>query len=366
MIPTQAAVLRGSSDAFVVEDVRLEEPRAGELLIQVVGCGLCHTDLLARSMPPGHYALPMIFGHEGSGIVVQSGPGVSAFAPGDGVIISFDWCSRCTMCQRGEPAYCESFNLLNASGRRPDGSAGAVDAAGSPVSARWFGQSSFAGYAVASERACVMAPPDVPLELLGPLGCGVQTGAASVIETMRIRPGESLAVFGAGTVGLSAVMAARMAGAAEIIAVDVLDSRRSLALELGATYAFDGADPEVVDLVRDATGGGVCYALETTGHPQVIAAAVAALRPRGFCGLVGVSTKPTNLAPNALGGGRTMSFLMEGGAVPRNFIPQLIRSWQQRKFPFDQLISTYPLNAINEAERDCAVGKCVKPLLLPG
>jgi aryl-alcohol dehydrogenase len=366
MMQAQAAVLRGATDPFTVEQVILEGPRSGELLIQVVGCGLCHTDLLARSMPAGHYALPMIFGHEASGIVVETGPGVSAFAAGDRVIVSFDSCSRCIMCRRGEPAYCENFNLLNVTGRRPDGSAGAVDADGFDVGARWFGQSSLAQYAVASERACVSAPADAPLELLGPLGCGVQTGAASVLETMRIRPGESLAVFGAGTVGLSAVMAARLAGVADIVVVDVLESRRSLALELGATHVFDRGDPEVVDQLRVATGGGTCYTLETTGHPQVIRAAVAALRPRGFCGLVGVSTKPARLAPDALGAGRTISYLMEGGAVPRNFIPRLIRLWQDSKFPFDQLITPYPLHAINQAESDCTAGKCVKALLLPG
>lgn len=362
---TDAAVLRDPTGRFSIEQVCLEEPGPGELLVRVVGAGLCHTDLLARSMPAGHYALPMIFGHEGSGVVVETGPGVTAFRPGDPIIMSYESCGACYLCRRGDPAYCESFNRLNVSGKRLDGSAGAVDRHGTAVGARWFGQSSFAQYALASERNCVSAPPDEPLELLGPLGCGVQTGAATVIETMRIQPGDSLVVFGSGTVGLSAVMAARLAGASPIVVTDLHASRRDLALTLGATHAFDGADPDIVKQVGEATGGGACYAIETTGVPSVIRAAVASLRPRGFCALVGVSTLSMELPPNALSGGRTLSYLMEGGAVPQDFIPRLISFWQRGLFPFDRLISTYPLSAINDAEADCAHGRSVKPVLIP-
>jgi len=365
-VRADAAVLRDPKGHFAIEEVTLDQPRAGEVLVDVVATGLCHTDLLARSMPTGHYQLPMIFGHEGAGVVAGVGPGVTAFTPGDPVIMSFDSCGRCQQCRRGEPAYCDSFNQLNGSGRRMDGSAGAADASGCAVGARWFGQSSFAGSALVSERSCVAAPRDVPLELLGPLACGVQTGAASVIETMRIRPGQSIAVFGSGTVGLSAIMAARVAGAAEIIAVDVLENRRELALQLGATHALDGSDPDLAALICDLTDGGACYALETTGKASVIRMAVASLRRRSFCGLVGVGTEPIELAPDALGAGRTLSYLLEGGAVPQNFIPRLITLWRRNEFPFDQLITTYPMAAINEAERDCISGRCVKPVLIPG
>lgn len=361
-----AAVLRDPTSEFTIEKVTLDQPRTGELMIRVVGAGLCHTDLLARSMPAGHYSLPMIFGHEGSGVVVETGPGVSAFRPGDIVVVSFTSCGQCELCLRGEPAYCVHFNQLNVSGTRLDGSPGAVDAHGAPVNARWFGQSTLAEYALVNERSCVAAPADAPLELLGPLGCGVQTGAATVVETMRVKPGESLVVFGTGTVGLSSIMAARLVGASEIIAVDLHARRRELALSLGATHALDGADPELIPQIRDLTAGGACYAIETTGVPEVIRGAIAALRSRGFCALVGVSTQPVELPPNALSGGRVLSYVMEGGAVPQNFIPRMITSWRKGRFPFDALIKTYPLDAINDAERDSGLGHCVKPVLIPG
>jgi aryl-alcohol dehydrogenase len=204
----------------------------------------------------------------------------------------------------------------------------------------------------------------LPLEILGPLGCGFQTGAGSVLLAMRVHPGSSIVIFGAGAVGLAAVMAARIAGAGEIIAVDLHAKRRELALELGATRMLDGADPEISAQIRAWTSGGSDYAFDTTGVSSVVVTALESLHGRGVCGLVGVGGEIA-LPPMALGPGRSLTFLIEGSAVPQQFIPRLIRWWQQGQFPFDRLIRTYALDAVNDAERDSLSGETVKPVLLP-
>jgi aryl-alcohol dehydrogenase len=247
-----------------------------------------------------------------------------------------------------------------------DGSHGAVSPDGEAIAARWFGQSSFATYALGSERGVVKLPDgDLPLHLMGPLGCGVQTGAGSVLLAMGVGAGDTIAVFGVGAVGLSAVMAANLAGAAQIIGVDLHQKRRELALELGATDVFDGSDPDLAARIRSVTGGGVNYSFETTGVPSVINAAIDSLQIRGFCGLVGIGTADVTIKPQALGHGRAVSYLLEGNAVPQLFISKLVEFWRAGRFPFDRLISTYKLSQANEAEADALAGRVVKPVLLP-
>ncbi|MGW0591056.1 zinc-binding dehydrogenase [Streptosporangium sp. NPDC002607] len=200
----------------------------------------------------------------------------------------------------------------------------------------------------------------LPLELLGPLGCGLQTGAGSVLVALKVRAGSSIAIFGTGAVGLAAVMAAKVAGATDIIAVDLHAGRRELALELGATRVVDGADPELAAVI-----GGVDYSFDTTGVSGVISTAIAALRPGGVCGLVGAGGGEVTISPMALAG-RSVTYILEGDAVPQLFIPELISLWWQGRFPFDRLIRTYPLGEINDAERDSLSGVTIKPVLLPG
>ena len=357
-----AAVLRESDGPFAIEEVELAPPGPGEALVRVVGAGLCHTDLLSRhglSMP-----LPMVMGHEGSGVVEAVGPGVTRVAVGDHVVMSFDSCGWCARCLSSEPSYCDEFVARNFYGVRPDGSTPMTDRDGRPVSARWFGQSSLATHTIATERNLVRVDRDLPLEVLGPLGCGIQTGAGSVLLALEVSAGSSIAVFGAGAVGLAAVMAAKVAGASEIIAVDLNAKRRELALELGATRVIDGADPDVAARITGWTGG-VDRAFDTTGVPSVVVTAMDSLRTRGVCGLVGVGGDIT-LPSWALTSGLTLKYLMEGDAVPQQFIPRLITLWQQGRFPFDRLIRLYALDEINEAERDAASGETVKPVLLPG
>lgn len=358
----QAAVLRDLDGPFTIEDVDLSEPRPGEVLIQVAGVGMCHTDLMARH---GLGAPPIVLGHDGSGVITAVGPGVSGVAVGDHVVMSFDSCGRCGRCRCGEPAYCAQFFSLNLAGVRPDGSTPMAGPGSAPIPARWFGQSSFATQAIATARNVVVVDRGLPLELLGPLGCSVQTGAGTVLRALGLRPGSSITIFGVGAVGLAAVLAARVGGAAEIIAVDLHAGRRALALELGATAALDGADPDVAAQITARVNGGTDFAFDTTGVSDVIITALRSIRDRGVCALVGIGGQIT-LPPGALMGGRVLTYVMEGDAVPQVFIPQLIELWQRGRFPFDRLITTYPLVKINDAELDSATGRTVKPVLLPG
>ncbi|MEV1176113.1 NAD(P)-dependent alcohol dehydrogenase [Nonomuraea sp. NPDC049784] len=353
----EAAILRDPGKPFTVEDLQLGEPGPGEVLVRVAGVGMCHTDVLFRGLP--ELPMPMVFGHEGSGVVEAVGPGVTRVKAGDHVVMSYDSCGWCAQCLTGAAPYCDEFMARNLSGVRTDGTSGATDLDGGPVAARWFGQSSFATHAVATERNLVTVNPSLPLELLGPLGCGMQTGAGSVLNALNVRPGSSIAVFGTGAVGLAAVMAAKVAGADEIVAIDLHAGRRELALDLGATRAIDGADPDLAALT-----GEVDYSFDTTGVPGVVRTAVGVLSPRGTCGLVGTGGGDITLEPLALAG-RSLRYILEGDVVPQEFIPRLIRLWQRGRFPFDRLIRTYPLDEINDAERDSASGATIKPVLRP-
>jgi aryl-alcohol dehydrogenase len=358
-----AAVLREQNEPYSIEQLELADPGPGEVLVRIAGVGMCHTDVLPRFMP---LPRPIVCGHEGAGVVEAVGPGVTVAAPGDHVVLSFDSCGTCANCRTGHPAYCSTFMARNLSGYAVDGSTPLTTAAGERVAGRWFGQSSFATHSLATERNVVRVDPDLPIELLGPLGCGLQTGAGSVLVAMAVRPGTSIAVFGTGAVGLAAVMAAKVAGCTTIIGVDLHESRRALATELGATHVLDGADPDLVQHITTITGGGAQYTFDTTGVPSVILSAIGSLRPTGTCGLVGVQTGPLTIDPGLLATGRNVMGILEGDAVPQVFIPQLIDLWRQGRFPFERLVERYPLDRIDEAEQSSLAGGVVKPVLVPG
>ncbi|MCX4094658.1 NAD(P)-dependent alcohol dehydrogenase [Nocardia sp. alder85J] len=358
-----AAVLRDHGTPFTLEDIDLRARLdTGEILVRIAGCGLCHTDLAVRGSA-GQSPLPAILGHEGAGVVTAVGAGVTDIGVGDHVLLSFDSCGRCEHCLRGTPSYCESFAALNLFGARPDDAGRFTDREGRQLAPRWFGQSAFAQYAVARARNAVAVDRALPIELLGPLGCGFLTGAGSVLSAFRMSAGDTLAVLGAGAVGLAAVMAAR-ATAATVLAVDRHRERLALAERFGAT-AIPADTPDLGGELRRHGRGGVRFALDTTGSGELINHALSALLPRGTLAVISRHRAPLTLAPGLLDRGRRLVHLCEGDAVPRILIPRLIALWQRGSFPFDQLITTYPLAAINDAERDCLAGRVVKPVLLP-
>lgn len=363
---TTAAVLRHKDQPYSLEEVVLRDPLPTEVRVRIAGVGLCHTDLMPRaglSAPP-----PIIVGHEGSGVVEVVGSEVRNVVVGDHVVISFDSCGRCLNCLAAAPAYCDTFvprNLVGV-GPAPGGVQKAVGADGETIAADWFGQSSFAQHVVCSARNVVRVDPIYPIELLGPLACGVQTGAGAVMNSLSVRAGDSVVVFGAGSVGLSAVMAARVVGATTIIAVDLNEGRLALAEKLGATQVIvSGPDVDVAKQVRRSTGRGSDFALDTTGVPGVIGAAIDGLRPTGVCGLVGAQRQDLTIGPAQIAFGKTVKGIIEGDAVPGVFIPKLLALWSQGRFPFDTLIETYPLSDINAAEKAMHHGDVVKPVLIP-
>jgi aryl-alcohol dehydrogenase len=365
MYDIQAAVVREQSGPFRIERLRLDDPRDDEVLVEVVATGVCHTDIVVRDQyfP---VPLPAVLGHEGAGVVKRVGKQVTRFAPGDHVVMSYASCGHCHNCQQGHNGYCNELYGLNFGGRRPDGSTPYRDEQGAEVSGCFFSQSSFGSLALAKADNLVKIRRDVPLELMGPLGCGIQTGAGAVINALQPEAGSSLAVFGAGSVGLSAVMAARLVGCTSIIAVDMNPARLALARELGATAVLNAADGDPVEAIRGLTGGeGVQYSLECTALPKVLRQAVESLRQTGVCGLIGAAALGTEvtLDMNSILFGRSLRGIIEGDSVPDIFIPRLIELWRQGLFPFDKLISFYPFAEIEQAVRDSEQGKVLKAVV---
>jgi aryl-alcohol dehydrogenase len=361
-----AAVAREAHKPFCVEEVELAEPRDNEILVRVTAVGLCHTDLVVvdRVLP---IPLPVVLGHEGSGIVAAVGKDVTKVKPGDRVVLTFNSCGQCATCLAGEPAYCQNFMGLNYAGVRPDGSS-TICSCGQNFSANFFGQSSFATYALGNERNVVKVADDINLTLLGPLGCGFQTGAGAVMRSLKAKPGSTIVIFGGGPVGLSAVMGAKVQGCANIILVEPLAARRELGQELGATLVIDPIAEDVAARVREVVPAGAHYAVDTSGVIPAIQAAINCLTVRGELGLVGVPSKPEaeiklNLL-QALSLGITIRGIIEGDSVPDEFIPELAALYRDGKFPIDRLVKLYPFAEINQAVEDQVKGRCVKAILV--
>ena len=364
----KAAVATAPDAPFEFRELDLEAPRDGEVLVRIKGVGLCHTDLIARDqfIP---IPLPVVLGHEGSGVVEAVGSGISDLQPGDHVVLSFASCGHCPRCDEDLPSYCQSFPLLNYTGRRMDGTT-PITENGADVSGCFFGQSSFASMALASRRNVVKVDKSLPLELLGPLGCGVQTGVGSIMRSLACKPGTTLAVFGGGTVGLSAVMGGKIQNCATIIVVEPLEARRALAMELGATHTIDPfAVSDLSAAIREIAPAGLDYALETSGRVGVVEAALASLGSHGILGLVGVPPNPedgvmVNLAV-AITFGHQIKGIIEGDSDIEGFIPEMVALYQAGKLPFDKMIRTFPLSQINEAIQAQHDGDCVKVVLIP-
>lgn len=357
-----AAVSRPGTPAPVIESLEQEAPRRGELRVRIVAAGICHTDLHAHSgrLSP----LPIVLGHEGAGVVEEVGEGVARFARGDAVLLSGSSCGVCPNCSDNHPSYCDQAMPRNFGGQRMDGTTALATPDGTSIHSHFFGQSSFATYSIVPERTAVKLDSGLPLETLAPLGCGVITGAGAIIESLGVRAGSSVAIFGVGGVGLSAVMAARLAGAERIVAIDTNPARLELARELGATDSFAADSDSLVDRIRAITGRGVNYTFNTTTSPAVFTAAVECLAMRGVAGFV---TAPRGeWAPpmfKILAGGRVVRGILGGDAAPRQFLPMLIRYWQQGRFPLERLIRFYSFSDIGKAFADIGAGQVIKPVL---
>jgi aryl-alcohol dehydrogenase len=359
-----AALLRDPSGPYSLESVTLADPGPGQLIVKVTAAGHCHTDLLPRAgfLP---IPMPMTAGHEGAGVVEKVGPGVTSLAVGDHVVLSFASCGSCVPCLQHHPASCDLFAPLNLFAASLDGAVTMTDSSGASVAARWFGQSSFATHALVTERNAVKVDADLPLDLMAPLGCGLQTGAGTVLNVLRPVAGSSIAVFGTGAVGSAAIMAAKAAGCTTIVGIDLHPHRLELAMELGATHVIDGRAEDVSAQIIASTGRGVDFAVDTTGVNSVVQNALGGLTVRGVLALVGVSQPDLAIPAGTLAMGKSVVGVIEGDADPKVFIPLLTRLWRAGQFPIEKLVKTFPFGQINEAEAAAAAGHVVKPVLIP-
>jgi aryl-alcohol dehydrogenase len=363
-VKATAAVVEEKGGPFALQEVDIDDLRPDELLVRIQASGVCHTDIVVRDQwyP---VPLPAVLGHEGGGLIERVGSAVTEFAVGDRVGLSFNSCGDCRYCLTGRPSYCADFFGRNFGSSRPDGSS-PISRNGDPINGNYFGQSSFATYAVANVRSAVKLPDDIPFEVVAPFGCGIQTGAGSVLNSLRPPAGSSIAVFGAGSVGLAAIMAAALSGCTTIIAVDLVPARLEMALSLGATHAIDARTEDAVARIREITGGGADFSLEVTASPKVLRQALECLAPTGVCGLIGAAAFGTEASldmNSILIPGRTVRGLVEGDSIPQLFIPRLVELWRQGKFPVERIISTYDFDNIDQAVHDAETGAVIKPVL---
>lgn len=359
----QAAVVHEAGQPFQIEEVELSGPKAGELLVKIVASGVCHTDEVAQhqGIP---VPLPAVLGHEGCGIVEDVGEGVTEFRKGDRVSFSFGFCGHCENCLSAHQHACENFNAINFGGVMADGTR-RLSQNGVELSS-FFGQSSFATYAVVHQNSTIKVTDDtIDLALLGPLGCGIQTGAGAVLNRLKPAFGSSIAVFGCGTVGMSAIMAAKIAGCDKIIAVGGNKKSLELALELGATHTVNRKEcDDIVAEVKKITNGGTHYSIDTTGVGDFVRKALASVRFMGTCVVLGATGDLTiNVQQELMGDAKSLIGIVEGDSIPKLFIPQLIEYYKKGRFHFDRLIKFYDFKDINKAFADSHNGDVIKAVL---
>jgi aryl-alcohol dehydrogenase len=358
---TTAAVVRTPEGPFTLETVALDDLRADEVLVRIEAAGVCHTDLEMQHIVP----MPAVVGHESAGIVEETGSSVDYVKPGDRVIISWPACGECPSCISGRRDLCYVQFPLLFSGRRLDGSQ-TIKLGNEWISGAFFQQSSFAEYSIAPSSSLVRVENDLPWELLGALPCGVMTGAGSIINALQVGVREDLAVFGAGGVGMSAIMAGRLVGADPIIAVDINSDRLALALELGATHVVNAATEDVVAKLAEIVPEGLRFAFDASGAPSSWSSALLSL---GSGGVFGIAAPPRadgfGVDPNVmLSKAARIQFILAGAATPRIFLPKLMKWYEQGRFPVDKLIMTFAFADINTAFTESKAGRAIKPVLL--
>jgi aryl-alcohol dehydrogenase len=359
----RAAVTPSAGAKFIMEDIELAEPKTGEILVKVEASGICHTDVegINGQLPT---AVPAVFGHEGAGTVVKVGAGVREFEEGDKVGFSFAYCNCCSNCFAGRFSSCVNFNKINFGGILPEGTS-RLSKDGKNLS-MFFGQSSFAEYAVVAAHTAIKVPyKDIDPAIIAPLGCGIQTGAGTVLNALKPGFGSSIAIFGCGTVGMSAIMAARIAGCEKIIAVGGKDHTLELAKELGATHTINRKTcPDIVAKIKEITNGGANYSIDTSGNVNFVRTGLNCLAPLGVEAIVGITPKmEIDMFGELMAEGKTIMGVIEGNSVPKLFIPQMVEYYRQGRFPVDRIMTFYDFDDIEQAYEDSTSGKCIKAVV---
>ena len=346
----EAAVIYEKNGPFIFDELDLDDPMDDEVLVRNVASGICHTDTFGRTLG-WPIPLPLVLGHEGAGIVEKVGSNVKNLKPGDHVCFSYAFCGHCNECLSDIPNYCEHFNDINFGGVSSHGGT-RLHKDGKPVS-MFFGQSSFATHSVVNMNTCIKVDPDVDLAYAAPIGCGLQTGAGTVLNIIRPRLSDTIAVFGCGAVGLAAVMGALIARCEKVIAVDISEKSLALAQELGAipVNSRNKSGDEVVAEIKKICPHGVSYAINTTGVGDVILSALRSTKVHGTLITVAPSgvIKELNVGIDVLMHYRTIKGICEGDSVPGVFIPELLRMFKEGLFPIDKLVTTFPFHQIDNA-----------------
>lgn len=372
----KAAVLRqtgaprpyATSRPIQIEEVELDPPKEGELLVKIAGGGLCHSDLSVingdRSRP-----VPLVLGHEGSGEVVEVGPGVRDMKPGDPVIFQFSAsCGRCVNCLGGRTQLCETHASARAKGHLMGGGSRLRDADGKEI-AHQSGVSCFAEYTVVDRGSAVKVDKDLPLADAAIFGCAVMTGVGAVMNTARIRVGDTVAVVGLGGVGLNGLLGAKVAGAEKIIAVDISDDKLGLARQLGATHTVNARDPDHIEQIMDITGGGVDYAFEFSGTVAGTETCYKALRAGGEVLIAGLAPNGSQFTFNPadiVNSEKAIRGSYMGSCVPVRDIPRFIELYRQGRLPVDKLINrSIGFDEINEGFDRLTDGLVIRQILEP-
>ncbi|KAK1716287.1 AreB protein [Colletotrichum lupini] len=372
-IETEAYVVDKLNADFELVPIILDEIRPNEVLVEMKYSGVCHTDIVTQQGGLPFVEFPAIFGHEGAGVVRDIGRDVKIkdLAIGDAVLLSFNHCGSCKTCTSGHSALCPESSMININSVRvSDRSTPARLASdGRAVRSQFFGQSSFCKMSVVNEKSVVRCPPSA-VEHMGvyaPLGCGLQTGAGTVMNVVKPGKEDSIIIFGLGSVGLAALMAAHYLETGQIIAVDIVPERLVLAKELGATHTINSREcSDVVQEIKKISNGGPAFAVECTGILKVIEDMIACIGPLGTAVQVGVPPPGAiiKLDPQEfLIGNKKYVGVIEGDAVPAEFIPKLISMHQEGRFPIDKLAGFYPASQLNHAIQEMAAGKVIKPVI---
>lgn len=372
---THAAVLHqndksapyADSQPLVITEVELDPPGPGEVLVKVIGAGLCHSDLSVINGGLGPYPLPMILGHEASGIVQELGAGVTDLHEGDHVVFSFvPACGHCLSCATGHPSLCTNGSRANGTGTLLSGATRFHTHEGQHIS-HFLGVAAFSEYTVAAQESLIKIDDAIPLDKAALFSCGILTGVGAVINTARVEAGEPVVIFGLGGVGLSTIMGAKLVGASPIIAIDVLPSKFELARRLGADYTLQANNDKLLKAIRDLTNGGTAYAFDAVGNVNVLAQAFNATRVGGTTVAVGLDRADRQLSIPAIAlvaQEKVLRGSFMGSAVPRRDIPRLISLYQSGKLPVDELISpALTLDEVNTGFDRLAQGSAIRQVI---
>jgi S-(hydroxymethyl)glutathione dehydrogenase/alcohol dehydrogenase len=350
-LDVRAAVAHKAGAPLVIETVRLEGPRAGEVLVEVKATGICHTDEFTRSGADPEGLFPAILGHEGAGIVVEVGPGVTTLRKGDHVIPLYTpECRQCKSCLSRKTNLCTAIRGTQGKGVMPDGTS-RFSLGGKPVH-HYMGCSTFANYTVLPEIALAKIREDAPFDKVCYIGCGVTTGIGAVINTAKVEPGANVVVFGLGGIGLNVVQGARMAGANMIVGVDLNPAREALARKFGMTHFINPKGKDIVGEIVELTGGGADYSFECIGNVDVMRQALECChRGWGVSVIIGVAGAGQEIRtrPFQLVTGRVWKGTAFGGARGRTDVPKIVDWYMEKKINIDDLIThVLPLERINE------------------